>query len=124
VQGIVASVGVGDRVTLLTSGTANAISTTFFTLLSGATLLPFDVAKEGVPRMAEWLSREKISIALIAAPLFRRFCASLRDDECFFDVRVLRLTSESVYRTCGAWIRRSTLDLRCSTRIPDICCRR
>jgi len=98
-QGIVASVGVRDGVTLLTSGTANAISTTLFTLLGGATLFPFDVGKEGVSRMAQWLAREKISIALIASPLFRRFCESLRgEEERFPNIRLLRLTSESVYK--------------------------
>ena len=98
-QGLVAAVSVGDRVTLLTAGTANAISTTVFTLFSGATLCPFNVAAEGVTRMAEWLLREKISIGLVPSPLFRRFCASLQRDECFPDLRVLRLTSESVYKT-------------------------
>ncbi len=75
-QGLVVNVDIHDRVTLLTSGTANAISTTVFTLLNGATLFPFDVTKEGVSRMAEWLTREKISVALIPAPSTRRmsFC--------------------------------------------------
>ena len=98
-QALVVAVSVHDRVTLLTAGTANAISTTVFTLFSGATLCPFDVATEGVTRMAEWLLREKISIGLVPSPLFRRFCASLQRDECFPDLRVLRLTSESVYKT-------------------------
>ncbi len=98
-HGIIATVHVDDRVTLLTAGTANAISTTVFSLLAGATLFPFDVAKEGVSRMADWLSRERISIALIAAPLFRRFCASLRNDAHFPDVRLLRLTSDRVYKS-------------------------
>jgi amino acid adenylation domain-containing protein len=98
-QGMVVNVDIHDRVTLLTAGTANAVSLTLFTLLNGATLFPFDVAKEGVSRMSEWLARERISVALVPSPLFRRFCASLGTNEGFPDVRVLRLTSESVYKS-------------------------
>ena len=98
-HGVVTAVHVDDRVTLLTAGTANAISTIAFSLLAGATLYPFDVAKQGVSRMAEWLVRERVSIALIAAPLFRRFCTGLRSDAQFPDVRFLRLTSDSVYKS-------------------------
>jgi len=97
-QGMVVNVDIHDRVVLLTAGTANAISLTLFTLLHGATLFPFDVANEGVSRLAEWLRREKISVAIIPSPLFRRLCASVEGDH-FPDVRVLRLSSESVYRT-------------------------
>ena len=97
--GVLANVDIHDRVTLLTAGNANAVTTIVCTLLSGAMLFPFDVAKEGIARMAEWLSHEKISVAFIPSPLFRRFCASLRSDERFPDLRVLRLTSESVYKT-------------------------
>ena len=98
-QAHVSAASIQDRVTLLTAGTANAISTTALTLFSGATLCPFDVASEGMPRMAEWLSREKISIAFIPSPLFRRFCTSVPRDERFPEIRLLRLTSESVYKT-------------------------
>src|SRR5215470_10828913 len=98
-QGIVASIRVRDRVSLLTAATANAITTTFFTLLSGAALIPFDVASEGLPRLAEWLAADRISVALIAVPLFRRFCESLRGDETFPDLRLIRLTSENAYAT-------------------------
>jgi amino acid adenylation domain-containing protein len=97
-QGIVVNVDIHDGITLLTAGTANAISLTLFTLLHGATLFPFDVAKEGVSRMADWLTREKISVAIIPSPLFRRLCGSVGDGR-FPDVRVLRLSSESVYKT-------------------------
>jgi amino acid adenylation domain-containing protein len=96
-QGVVVNVDIHDRVTLLTAGTANAISLTLFTLLSGATLCPFDVAKEGVSRLAEWLTGEKISVAIIPSPLFRRLCGSAAAER-FPDVRVLRLSSESVYK--------------------------
>jgi amino acid adenylation domain-containing protein len=98
-QGVVVNIDIHDRVTLLTAGTANAISTTVFTLLSGATLFPFEVAREGISRMADWLMRERISVAMIPSPLFRRFCAHVGNAQRFPDVRVLRLCSESVYTT-------------------------
>jgi amino acid adenylation domain-containing protein len=98
-QTIVTPLSVRDRVTLLTSATGSAISTTFFTLLSGAALFPFDVRKDGLARLAQWLANEGISVGLIASPLFRRLCESLRGEERFPHLRLLRLTSENVYKT-------------------------
>jgi amino acid adenylation domain-containing protein len=88
-----------DRIALLPSGTANAVTNAFFALLSGATLLPFDVQKEGGARLASWLLQEKISICFISSPLFRNLCETLTGEEKFPDLRVLRLRSEAVYRT-------------------------
>jgi amino acid adenylation domain-containing protein len=88
--------GENDRVSLLTSGTGNAVNNTFFTLLSRAALYPFDVAKEGVSRLANWLLEEKISICLIASPLFRCMCEHLTQKARFPHIRFLRLTSEKV----------------------------
>ena len=87
-----------DRIALLPNGTANAIGNIFNALLNGAALLPFDVKKEGVSRLAEWLRAERISICQIASPLFRSLCAALPDNQMFPELRVLRLRSESVYK--------------------------
>lgn len=87
-----------DRIAFLPNGTANAIGNIFNALLNGATLLPFDVKKEGVSRLAEWLRTERISICQIASPLFRSLCAVLPDNQMFPELRVLRLRSESVFK--------------------------
>jgi len=88
-----------DRMALLPSGTSNAITHIFIALLTGATLCPFDVKKEGVRRLANWLMEEKISLCLISSNLFRSLCQSADDLWKFPDLRVLRLISESGYNT-------------------------
>jgi len=86
-----------DRMPHFPSGTSNAISNTFFTLLNGAALLPFDVKKEGTRRLRRWLSEERVTVCVIAAPLFRNLCEGLTDADRFSDLRLLRLSSERIY---------------------------
>jgi amino acid adenylation domain-containing protein len=88
-----------DRITLLSSSTGNAVTNIFLALLNGATLLPFDVQKEGVARLVGWLLQERISICPISSPLFRNLCETLTGAERFPDLRVIRLRSETVYKT-------------------------
>jgi len=90
---------VEDRIALLPSGTANAVANTFLALLNGAALLPFDVNKEGVPSLANWLSDQRVSICQIASPLFRRLCEILTGKEDFSALRILRMRSESVQQS-------------------------
>ena len=86
-----------DRISLLASGTSNSLINMFLAILNGATLLSFDVMKDGVGRLASWLCGERISISLISGPLFRALCETLSDGQIFPDLRALRLTSEAVY---------------------------
>ena len=87
-----------DRIALLPSGTAVAITHTLIALLNGTVLLPFDVQKEGVTRLVSWLLEEKISICFISSPLFRNLCGTLTGMERFLDLRLIRLGSEAVYK--------------------------
>jgi non-ribosomal peptide synthetase component F len=79
-----------DRLALLAAGTANAVTEIFTALLNGAALLPFDVQKEGVTRLASWLLQERISICPISSPLFRNLCETLTGEERFPDLRLVR----------------------------------
>jgi amino acid adenylation domain-containing protein len=92
-------IGEHDRLSLLASGTTSALMITFNALLNGSALLPFDVQREGATRLASWLMQEKISVCLISAPLFRSLCETLLETQGFSDLRVIRLTSESVRMT-------------------------
>jgi len=87
-----------DRIALLPTGTANAVTNSLFALLNGATLCPFDTQKEGVIRLANWLSKERITICPFSASLFRSFAAALTGKEIFPDLRIIRLRSETVYK--------------------------
>jgi len=88
-----------DRIAALSSGTANAVTNIFVTLLNGAALLPLEVKEMGVNRLAHWLLEERISVCQIASPLFRKLCEALTGEEGFPDLRLLRLRSEAVYKT-------------------------
>jgi amino acid adenylation domain-containing protein len=88
-----------DRISVLASNTSNAIKTAFLSLLNGATLLPFDVQKEGVVRLAIWLSQESISICRISSPLFRKLCEALTGEEPFSDLRLILLSSETIHKS-------------------------
>lgn len=87
-----------DRISLLSSGTFNAITNTFFALLNGAGLFSLELKKEGVMRLASWLSEERITICPMSSPLFRSLCEALSGKNNFPDLRVLRLRSEAVYK--------------------------
>jgi non-ribosomal peptide synthetase component F len=88
-----------DRASLLTSGTSSAVVISLRTLLNGAMLLPFDVRREGIHRLASWLLRERISVCAISSPLFRNLCETLTGKEEFPDLRLIRLGSETAYKT-------------------------
>jgi amino acid adenylation domain-containing protein len=88
-----------DRISLLSSGTSNAITNSLLALLNGAGLYSLEVKREGVVQLARWLAEEKITIAPMSSPLFRGLCESLHGNNNFPDLRVIRLRSEAVYRT-------------------------
>jgi len=60
-----------DRISLLSSGTSNAITNSLLALLNGAGLYSLDVKKEGVARLGSWLREESITIAPMSSPLLR-----------------------------------------------------
>ena len=87
-----------DRSSLLTSGTSSAVVIGLWTLLNGAMLLPFDVRREGINRLARLaLARENLGL-LISSPLFRNLCETLTGKEGFLDLRLIRLSSETAYK--------------------------
>jgi amino acid adenylation domain-containing protein len=86
-----------DRITLLSFGTSNAITNVFLALLAGAALLPFDVQSSGVTELGRWLKRERITVCLISATLFRSLCAVLPRGEVLTEVRLLKARSEGAH---------------------------
>lgn len=88
-----------DRIALLPIGTANTVTNIFFALLNGAMLCPFAVQKEGVIRLAKWLSDEGITICPFSSSLFRSFTAVLTGQEKFPELRIVRLRSETVHKS-------------------------
>ena len=88
-----------DRLTFLFPFSVNgAAHDTFAALLNGATLLPFDVNRDGIHTLADWLHREEITIYCSVPTLFRRFVKTLSGEERFSKLRLVRLIGEPVYK--------------------------
>jgi amino acid adenylation domain-containing protein len=88
-----------DRASLLPSYAVTAwAANTFGALLNGACLYPFDLKEQGVAPLAEWLVRKEVSIYRSVPTVFRHFVATLKGDEQFPKLRLVRLGGEPLYR--------------------------
>jgi amino acid adenylation domain-containing protein len=87
-----------DRLVLLYSPSfAGAVRDIYCSLLNGATLLRFDVKREGLTGLAEWLRHQQITVFFAVATMFRHFCRYLSPEDRFPLVRLIYLGSETVY---------------------------
>jgi acyl-coenzyme A synthetase/AMP-(fatty) acid ligase len=68
---------------------------TFMALLNGASVFPYDVGRDGVEGMAAWLTRERITVYMSVATVFRRFARTL-GSERFPGLRILNLGGEAL----------------------------
>ncbi len=89
-----------DRLSLLWSCSfAASVPNIFGALLNGAALLPFDLKKEGIIKLADWLIKEKISIYHSVPTVYRHFLSTLTGMENFSNLRLIKLSGEPVLRT-------------------------
>ena len=87
-----------DRLALLYSPSfAGAVRDIYCTLLNGATLFCFDVKREGLTDLADWLRHHQITTFFAVATMFRHFCRLLTPEDRFPLVRLVWLGSETVY---------------------------
>ena len=92
-------IGDQDRMTLIASMSfATATSDLFGCLLNGATLLPFDVKKDGLVSLAGRLRDFGATLYHSAPTLFRHFVSTLPEAESLPGLRLIRLGGESVTR--------------------------
>ncbi len=91
-------VGPGDRLALLHGlGVGASFRQLWGGLLSGATVCLFDLRREGVAGIGEWLHRERITLPHFPASAFRHFAAGLTTGASFPDVRALTVSNEPVF---------------------------
>lgn len=88
-----------DRVSLLSSGTANVVFIALSAILNGAALIIFDKQKDGIANLKGWLQAEKITICFISAQFFRILSDSFTAKDTVPDLRVVRLSSEAPRRS-------------------------
>jgi amino acid adenylation domain-containing protein len=89
-----------DRFTLLSRyNFAASVSPLFGALLSGAALFPFDVREHGLTELAQWLSRERITIYHSVPTLFRHFVTALKAEPGLENLRLIKLGGETVFKS-------------------------
>jgi amino acid adenylation domain-containing protein len=68
-------------------------------VLNGAAISPVNFQKEGMAVLSDWLIQEEITVYNSVPSIFRHFVNSLRGDETFPKLRLIRFTGEPLYRT-------------------------
>jgi amino acid adenylation domain-containing protein len=99
-----------DRMSLVQhSSFSGTVSTIFGALLNGASLFPYDLARDGLSSVGDWARREKITIFHSVPSIFRQLTLT---DESYPDLRLIRLEGDST--SCkDIEIFQSTFDANC-----------
>ncbi len=66
-------------------------------MLNGACVYPFDIKKEGLAGLADWLIQERITVFNSVVTGFRHFVATLSGNEQFPHLRLMKLIGEMVH---------------------------
>ena len=91
-------ISAADRLALLYSPSfAGAVRDIYCALLNGAALFSFDVKREGLIGLADWLRHKQITAFFAVATMFRHFCRLLTPEDQFPSVRLIELGSETVH---------------------------
>jgi acyl-CoA synthetase (AMP-forming)/AMP-acid ligase II len=86
-----------DRLALCQSCSfALSLRNLYGALLNGATLFPYDLAREGVASLAGWIEAHRITILHLPATAFRGFLEDVEPNVMFSELRVLRLGAEPI----------------------------
>jgi len=87
-----------DRIALPLSHSFSAsIRYLFGALLNGATLLPFNLKKEGIAALVEWLDQQAVTMCGLTGSMFRQFLSQLADSNKTYPfLRLCYAGSESV----------------------------
>jgi len=67
-------------------------------VLNGASVFPVNIQKEGMAGLSDWLMHEEMTVYNSVPSIFRQFAKSLRGDERFPKLRLIRFTGEALYR--------------------------
>jgi len=86
-----------DRFTLFHSVSfASAEVNLYRSLLTGASLLPFDIKSEGIHRLASWLEEEQITICHLPPAVIRQLADSLSGERKLSHLRVIHLSGAPI----------------------------
>ncbi|MFH0891595.1 MAG: amino acid adenylation domain-containing protein, partial [Candidatus Falkowbacteria bacterium] len=92
------NISTNDRISLLSSYCFDAsVMDIFSSLLSGAELCPFDIKKQGIKALSEWISKNKITILHFAPTLFRNLINFISPQTTFPSVEKIVLGGERLF---------------------------
>src|SRR6185312_12863030 len=66
-------------------------------VLCGATVCAFDLRRDGIAMLPEWLDRERISVLQTVPTVFRDLCGRLAPDRAFPHLRAVHLAGEALF---------------------------
>lgn len=93
----VLEVGPGDRMTCFsTFAVGQGVNLILQALLSGATLCPFDVRREGFVRLTHLMAERRLTIYASSATLLRNLMRTLPEQQRFPGLRIVRASGERV----------------------------
>ncbi len=76
----------------------NGFGAIFRALLSGATVYPFDLKRQGFVTLAQWMAREGITILQTVPTVLHHFTGTLDGNYAFPHLRLVILSGEALYR--------------------------
>lgn len=104
-------IGDADRLSLLYTLSFNAANTDIFGgLMHGATLCAYDMRREGIRQLADWLDRERVTVLHTVPTVFREMAARLAAGRLLPHLRVIDLGGESVFASDVELFRGHTLE--------------
>jgi amino acid adenylation domain-containing protein len=104
-------IGPRDRLSLLYTLSFNAANMDIFGgLLHGATLCAYDMRRDGIGALGDWLDRERITVLHSVPTVFRELGNRLTPGRQLQHLRVIDLGGETVFGTDIALFRAHTLD--------------
>ena len=99
-----------DRVSLLYSLSFSGANMDIFgALLNGATVCAYDVRRDGISQLADWLDRERVTILHTVPTVFRELMNSLAPQRTLVHLCGIDLGGESVFDSDVALFRAHTL---------------
>ncbi len=94
----VTGIGSGDRISMLYSlSFAAGIGGIYRGLALGITLCAYDIRRDGIENLADWLDREKITVLHTFAMVFREVAGQLDPQRVLSNLRLVHLGGESVF---------------------------
>lgn len=89
--------GPDDRLTFFsTVAMGQGLQGAMLAFLSGATLYPFDIRREGLTRLTGWMDDRRLTVWISSATLFRNLIRTLGPGRQFPDLRIVRIGGERV----------------------------